>query len=512
MELSEELKQTLADCYLSTKLTAKVLFPERFFLPFSKQHDKIFNALDDDSVQQIAIAAPRHFGKTSIIDLAYAAKKVLFRDKKFVVLISCTATLAVMQSENLKHELLANSIINKIFGSVKPQPGNPLADFSKEAWMTDSGTLILPRGAGQQVRGVIFGNYRPDLILVDDLETDDGVKNEDRRNDLKHWLFEDVLNSVDRARRNWKIVFLGTVLHEASLLSDLLDDPRWNPIRLELFDDNYKSQWPEFITDERIMSELVEPHRSQGMLDSLYREYRNLSISTEDATFKQSYFKYYDESQVDFSQMAGVENVVIVDPAKTTKLHSAESAIVGIGIDLPNSKIYVRDLVAAKLYPDELYDKAIDMCTRLKARVLGVEVTSLHDFITYPLRNAIVAKNKVIELVELSAVGKKEDRAAWLVPFYRRGQVYHNKGVTGPLEAQLLSFPRNKRWDCIDATAYVVKLLEEGERYFFAKVDNAPEEEYAKLRKEDDGEGLEYFPEDSDYGEKVVRTGSWQSI
>jgi hypothetical protein len=347
--------------------------------------------------------------------------------------------------------------------------------------------------------------------LIDDLEDVESVTNEESRKKLKEWFFADVMNSVNKSKKTWKIVVLGTLLHEDSLLSNLLEDPKWHPIRLELFDDNYKSAWPEFMSDEQIV-ELVEEYRGHGLLDVLYREFRNLCISTEDATFKQSYFKYYDESQVDFSQLAGVENVVIVDPAKTVKLHSAESAIVGIGIDLPNNKIYIRDLVAAKLHPDELYDQAIDMCVRLKARVMGVEVTSLHDFITYPLRNAIVAKNKVIELVELSAVGKKEDRAAWLVPFYRRGQVYHNKGVTGPLEAQLLSFPRNRRWDCIDATAYVVKLLEEGERYFFAKVDNAPEEEYAKLRKEDDGEGLEYYPEDDDYGEKVIKSGSWQSI
>jgi hypothetical protein len=510
MELNEELKQTLADCYTSTKLCAKVLFPERFTLPFSASHDKIFNALNDDSIQKVAIAAPRGFGKTSIINLAYPAKKILYRDKTFIVPVSCTATQAVMQSENLKRELLTNSIINKIFGSVKPQPGNPISDFSKEAWVTDSGTLILPRGAGQQIRGIIFGNNRPDLILIDDLEDPEGVTNEESRKKLKEWFFADVMNSVNKPRKDWKIVVLGTLLHEGSLLSDLLADPSWHPIRLELFDDNYKSAWPEFMNDQQII-ELVEEYRSQGMLDVLYREFRNLCISTEDATFKQSYFRYYSENEVDFSLQVGIENVVIIDPAKTVKLHSAESAIVGIGLDLANSKIYIRDLVAAKLHPDELYDQAIDMCTRLHARVMAVEVTSLHDFITYPLRNAIVAKNKVIELVELSAVGKKEDRASWLVPFYRKGQVYHNKGVTGPLEAQLLSFPRSKRWDCIDATAYVVKLLEEGERYFFAKVDHAPEEEFMKLRKEDEGE-LEFYPEDDDYGEKVIRKGSWQTI
>lgn len=505
--ISDEVKQTLADCYKSTKLTAKVLFPERFFLPFSPQHDKIFNALDDDSVQQIAIAAPRGFGKTSIIDLAYAGKDILFQDKKFIVPVSCTTTQAVMQSENLKMELISNQLIRKLFGSVKPQPGNPIDDFSKDAWVTESGTLVMPRGAGQQIRGIIFGNYRPDLILIDDLESDEGTRSEERRKDLKQWFFADVMNSVDRARGKWKVVFLGTILHEDSLLANLLEDPSWNPIRLELFDDNYKSQWPEFITDERVMKELVEPARVQGMLGTLHREYRNLLVSTEDATFRQSYFKEYQES--DLVNMAGLENVVIVDPAKTVKLHSAESAVVGVGIDLAGNRLYVRDIIAKKMHPDELYDEAINMCTRLHARVLGVEVTSLHDFITYPLRNEIASRGKVIELVELSAVGSKENRAAWLVPFYRRGQVFHNKSACGPLEAQLLSFPRNKRWDVIDAFAYVVKLLEEGERYFYRKMEAGSEKEFEGLPDDDP---LETYPEDDDYGEKIMKSGNWRAV
>lgn len=504
--ISDEVKQTLADCYLSTKLTAKVLFPERFYLPFSPGHDRIFTGLDNNAIQKLAIAASRGFGKTSIIDLAFPGKHILFQDKKFIVLIGCTATQAVMQSENLKMELMTNQLVRKLFGSIKPQPGNPVDDFSKDAWVTESGTLVLPRGAGQQVRGIIFGNYRPDLILIDDLEDKEGVRSEDRRRDLKAWLFEDVMNSVDRHSRNWKIVFLGTLLHEDSLLANLLEDPNWNPVRLELFDDQYKSQWPEYMNDEQILS-LVDEYRSQGMLDSLYREYRNLSISTEDATFMQRYFKYYEE--VELANMAGLENVVIVDPAKTVKLHSAESAVVGIGIDLAGNKLYVRDVVAKKLHPDELYDEAINMCTRLHARVLGVEVTSLHDFITYPLRNEIASRGQVIELVELSAVGSKENRAAWLVPFYRRGQVFHNKSACGPLEAQLLSFPRNKRWDVIDAFAYVVKLLEEGERYFYRKMDAATEDEFKGLPDDDP---LEVYPEDDDFGEKVVRSGSWRAV
>ena len=49
MERTPEIEEVLRQCYLQTKVCAKVLFPERFFRPFSTLHDQIFNVLDDCS-------------------------------------------------------------------------------------------------------------------------------------------------------------------------------------------------------------------------------------------------------------------------------------------------------------------------------------------------------------------------------------------------------------------------------------------------------------------------------
>lgn len=212
-----ELKDALAMCCYSTKIACKTLFPERFSLPFSSLHDEIFKILDDDEIKLAAIAAPRGFGKTSIVNLAYPGKKIAFREKRFIVPISATATKAVMDGENLKRELLTNPIITELFGSIRSD------SFSKESWITSTGTMVLPRGAGQQVRGILYDRYRPDLIICDDLEDPEAVENDELRAKLKRWFFADVLNAVNRAQNNWKIIVIGTILHEDSLLANLLE-------------------------------------------------------------------------------------------------------------------------------------------------------------------------------------------------------------------------------------------------------------------------------------------------
>ncbi len=482
MTISQKIQNTMELCFSSTKVSCATLFPERFHRKFSKLHDEIFNVLDDDNIQKAVIAAPRGFGKTTIDTIAYPAKKVLFREKKFIVPISCTATSAVMQGENLKRELLYNQYVKNLFGPMKSEK------FSAEQWITSTGTMIMPRGAGQQIRGILYDRYRPDLIIGDDLEDKESVKSPEQREKLKEWFFSDVCNSIDRGTKDWKIVIVGTVLHEDSLLVNLLEDPEWHSVHLSLCDDDFKSNWPDFMSDKEVI-ELYESHKNKtpSQVDLFYQEYRNIPISTEDAIFRSEYFKDYSENEIIRTQkVKDLITVIIIDPAKTVKLHSAESAIVCLGIDKENSAIYVRDVVSRRLYPDELYDEAINMASRLGAGIIAIEVTSLHEFISQPFKNQLRIKGCHARYVELTAKGKKEDRIKELVPYYRQGFVYHNPNCCLKLETQLLSFPKSRLWDVMDAMAYVVKFMEvEGEYFTPSNINLDLDEDYSDLSDEE---------------------------
>lgn len=476
----DQLKGLMGQCFLSTKVTAKIIFPDRFFRPFSQNHDKIFEALDDDRYQKVLIIAHRGIGKTSTVNLAYPAKKILFREKQFIVPISCTADQATMQGENLKRELLSNKMITNVFGPMKSET------FSKEMWVTQTGTAVMPRGSGQQVRGILYGDSRPDLIIVDDLEDAEKVKSDEQRLKLKKWFFDDVCNSVDRGSKNWKIVVIGTLLHEASLLAELKEDPDWHVVEIPLCDANYHSYWPSFMSDEDVMK-LVDSYRRQGLLDSFYREYMGLPIAGESAKFKQENFRYYDDQSEEFRlQRRDIESIVILDPAKTTTEVADDTAIVGVSVNAKLPRLYLRDVDKGQMHPEQMYTRCFDMADRIGAKVIGIEVTSLNEFITYPLKTEMLRQRRYYDIVELKARGSKDERIAALVPFYRLGFVYHKKGVCETLEQQLLSFPKSKKDDVMDAVAYIVEMLELGERYFVPHDSEGKGEEEFKEVMEDD--------------------------
>jgi hypothetical protein len=483
--MDQETVNILSACSVSTRVTAKTFFPERFKLPFAEQvHGEIFKRVDN-SRNKTVIAAPRGWGKTSIVALARMARAILFREFGFIVYINQSETAAVMQTENLKRELVSNRYIRQFFGSIKTRSaGNDEIDeqFSKKAWVAYD-TFVLPRGGGQQVRGVIYKNDRPGLIVIDDLEDKDEILNPENRKRLKNWLYSDVLEAVPQTHLNWKVIYIDTLKHEDALLQHLLSSPGdWDGIRLESCDDNFNSTAPDFVPTEVIKNKWNAAVNA-GETDTFFQEHRNLPISSKDAAFTTSYFHYYNvpdqsmmrEKDINLGEMEvqndqWMETVVILDPAKTVKIHSAESAIVGVGIDLKSGRLLVRDIVSEKMYPDDIYRELFGMADRLKAKVIGIEETSLNEFIKQPIKNEMLKRGKFYELVWLAARGgmKKEMRVRELVPYYRQGSIFHNYmcETVKRLEQQLLMFPRSALWDIMDAFAYIIEMLELGERYF----------------------------------------------
>jgi predicted phage terminase large subunit-like protein len=208
-------------------------------------------------------------------------------------------------------------------------------------------------------------------------------------------------------------------------------------------------------------------------------------------------FRYYRESSPEFlSELKAkqIENIILIDPAKTANTQSAFTAIVAVGFNATQGKIYFRDCINDRLLPDEIFEKALKMARRFNTPNIGIEVTGLNNFVTYPFQQFIAKERSYINLVEIKAIKAKDLRVAALAPLYRMGAVFHNEDlhVRGSLEAQLLSFPYSKYWDVMDCFANCIEMFDIGERNFSpsaARPDEAEMDEYERFKVEDRLEG-----------------------
>lgn len=495
MKLDE---QTLSYCSISTKFLAQALMPEVFWAGFGNPHDEICAALDDPDVRKVNIRASRGLGKTSLVSRAYLARMVLFRRARYIVYITKSESLAIQKTENLRRELLRNRLIRENFGDIRVTgyEDDFEESFSKTTWVAGGHTLVFPRGLGQPVRGLLFDHYRPDVIVMDDVQEVKELRNERKRQEDFEWLRSDVEEAIDQYSRQYKIIFIDTVKHEDALSERLSELPDWYTVTVPICGEDRKSRIPDLIPDS-VIEERYQSHKLGGTLDQFARETLCKATHGETAPFQREHFKYYDEMEREFRERAReLENVVLVDPARTENPAAAESAIVGVGVDFQQGAFYVRDIVSARIPPDQVQDEALGMVRRLNARAIGIERTGLGAWGTWPFENEIRKRGIACHVVPLDAArglnerGKIE-RIKALIPFYRRGLVYHNPACTGGLESQLLGFPNSKYWDQMDALAYVVRVMDEGERFFLpsdSQADVPGDDEnawYEHLRTED---------------------------
>ena len=470
----EEKLQFAAEWYHNFPLLCRDVFADSFPVPFSPLHEQMFEVMLSKRKKKKLILAPRGIGKTTI-GRTYCMDAILHRKKHFIVYFSNSLEVAEMQTENMKRELMSNPLIREFYGNPKdaidaPNFSGMDESFSKKSWVAFGSIFVLPRGIGQQVRGLNWNGYRPDLLFLDDIENRKELNNEVIRKENRMWLLGDVMFAMDSIGGDWEIVYLDTLKHEDALPIHLSEMSDWETVRLSICDPvTMKSNAPAFRSDKEI-EETYRNFKLDGMLDVFYREFLNIPTAPETAGFSRADFRYYQESDLTDEELQRLENVIILDPANTATPKSDDSAMVGIGIDAKGGRMLIRDVESGKFFPDELFQKAVNMCRKLGTRTVAYEANVLSMHFGWNFKNWLSRMGMYdIELVELKPRGrKKENRiASGLIPLYKRHMILHNRTVTKKLEEQLLSFPNSKNDDVMDATAYIADLMDKGGRYFF---------------------------------------------
>lgn len=169
----------------------------------------------------VAIAAPRGHAKSTAITLLYVLACLLFNARKYIIILSDTEAQSILFLGDLKRQLTDNEELIALFGIkrlVKDAETEIIVEF--ENGFT---AMVQAKGTGQKVRGSKWNNYRPDLIVCDDLENEDIVLNDDRREKFRKWFSGSVIPALNK---NGILRMVGTILHMDSQLNRFM--PKYN--------------------------------------------------------------------------------------------------------------------------------------------------------------------------------------------------------------------------------------------------------------------------------------------
>lgn len=188
-------------------------------------HKQLCGLFDDivEGIQtrHVAWACPRRHAKTAWISNIFLLHQVVYRLRKYIVLFSETTDVAGDFITWGRYQLKLNEKLRSDFGEllhVKPSMNNV---DNKYEYITSSNTKVEAKGLGTQTRGLRHGASRPDLFILDDLESDDSTNTPDLIDKSKRWFREEMLQALSK---EGICVYLGTILCFGSLLHHVIEE------------------------------------------------------------------------------------------------------------------------------------------------------------------------------------------------------------------------------------------------------------------------------------------------
>lgn len=434
------------------KYFAKTYFPHHITKEFGEFHDELIREAQRKKCIT-AIAAPRGHGKTIVL-ADIAPLWLMFRgDVRFVVCASIDEETAKERTGSIMTELQQNKRIICDFGEQLPSV------VAETDFVSKSGTRFLARGYKQNVRGLLHGPYRPDYIIIDDLEGHTAQNPRIAREKLS-FVREECFGALPMEDDKGIVLWLGNRTHADSALNYFFQVCEEEPdntelkfiLRKAILDDG-TPLWPEAYTLESL--QVIE--NAMGSVG--FQRHYMMNPITEGIKFKKDWFKYYDKLPDHIERI-----VTFTDPAMGKSKQSDYRAIMTVG--LAKGKYYLlepwvrRDSIYTMLR--KMYQIDREFNTNLFMEDIMWQGL-LWDFIP------ILSEDEgyLLPVSGVSSQIKKSERIEKLTPLFEWGWILFPKTKSQDLtllEEQLLTFPDNNFDDAPDALAQAITCLKEHTR------------------------------------------------
>ena len=410
-------------------------------LPISDKNSKSDNNFSKNfgKKNRLLFIAPRGFAKSTVCSRFFPLWLALYAHKKDIMLISSTVSLAKENLRIIRTQLENNEKLIKDFGDLKSDK------WTEEQLNLTNGVTIRAKGRGFQIRG-----FRPDIIICDDLESDEMVASKDQREKLENWFLRELLPTLTLDQH---LIYIGTMLHQFALIAKLRAKEEF-----EAF--HYKAVVQVNGKDASIWEEMWPIKRLHELKEELgvyafESEYQNNPLSMTEQPIKPHHINNVRAGG------AIVEACMAIDPAISERENADYTAIQIMGKTEDGE---FRELLTEKgrWGIEEQLDKVIDLYVRYNKkwnilRVLVEEVA--YQKVLRPLLTSKARARGVYLPTSTAELGMgdnkrpkdKRTRLMQIVHLFE-GRLVE---ITNPdTKIELLSFPFGDYDDMVDVTVY----------------------------------------------------------
>lgn len=449
--------------------------------------DKLSEVIEKPT-KKIGWGAPRGHAKSAYLTNIFPIHAVVYEYKKYILIISETVGMSQSFIEFLSTNLKVNPRINSDFGEILSSNARLNETDNKESFVTHTDIKVQASSIGGQLRGSRFRNVRPDLLILDDIESAKNTNTQDLRDKNLHW-FNSVIEPIGDPTKT-AIIYMGTLVHGQGLLPNVLGRPEYDSkiYSAIVSEPDRQDLWNEFqdiltnIENENRLDDAErfyyenreEMDRGAEVLWSnrfsyfdlmlkkadvgtraFASEYLNLPSDVESSVFREEHFEEYNRSDLFNGHRIKPKYDVygFWDIAMGKSKRSDYNAIVVIAKDRVTGAIYVLEAWAEKCRPHKAIDKAVEIIKQYTPRSFGVETINAQYEFYRQLQERLNREGVYgTRVKDVNPSAKKEQRIEALEPLFEQGYVKILKNQR-LLKEMLLQYPSHPHDDLPDALA-----------------------------------------------------------
>lgn len=456
VELTAELIHGFTTAFLMDKFDNPVATPDL--------HLELWDIMCKND-PRVAAAAPRGHAKSTAVTHSFTLANVCFRKAKHVLIVSDTEGQAADFLRDIKSELGENELLRQTFGierMVRDRETEVVCRF-----VDGEEFRIIAKGSEQKLRGTKWRNRRPDLIIGDDLENDEIVMNEERRDKFRRWFYNALLPC---GSKDVRVRIVGTILHLDSLLERLMpkiggtetvttplrqygrgqNDSAWNSVRYRAHDEEFKQiLWPEQHPKEKLQS-IRQSYIDQGFPEGYSQEYLNYPLDEGSAYFRKQDFIPIEEDG------ANEDYYIAGDLAISQKKSRAFSVFVVAGVT-PTGELRIRDVIRFRGDSMDIIDHMFHLVNKWKPEVFFLEQENIARALGPVITKEMEERNKYFTIHPMTATQDKIKRARSIQARMRSHNVYFDMTAEwfADFQTELIQFPRGAYMDQVDAFAWI---------------------------------------------------------
>lgn len=440
--------------------------------PMADVHRELWSDIQEsiigDGPEQLGRVLPRGTGKSAFGTLGPTCWVVAYKHKTYVLICSDIGSTAEKFIKDIKDNMIENSYIEQAFGKILDDKNRDFICNATQLEFTNK-TFVEAISSTSPMRGRKYKNVRPDLIILDDYQSEDDCRTEEAREKKWKKYSDDVKFAKQRPiKRYGKVIKKGTVLmawgtqqHKECFYSRLIKAPTWTfkkekGVLVESVDEYFNSGlWLEFKNtlnnfknENRLYDakEFYYEHQNEMQFKTLWSEFWDCLELALDYFENPNSFKQEVQGDVDaigekwfkrinteprkvIESHEFIKTMIIVDPASSGGKKNDYSAFL-VGSEGINKCKYARKAELAKINARNEFDKYIDHIIELlleytDATHVSIEKNTFNGADANQLEKKIkeheILKYRNITIVNEMQRRNKDDKISTIVPYINNG-------------------------------------------------------------------------------------------